>query len=151
MNALPADTRTLFYGEARTLYCTADVIAPTVFDENPLDAEIGEADRAADVHRALRGRGITHVYVNLPELHRLQWSYAFRYDGHAWPGYTTLTARAELARLYAFLRQHGRIVYPEVPGRAGPFHRAFVQTVGSADRDVVPRAPAPFFVYELVP
>ncbi|MFW6107629.1 MAG: hypothetical protein ACOC70_00380 [bacterium] len=151
VNALPEDTRTLFYGEARTLYCTADVIAPTVFDENPLDRIVKKADSPAVIYETLQERGITHIYVNLPELHRLQWSYAFRHAGRDWPGYATLSGRAELARLYAFLRRHSRVVYPEVRRPAAQFHRAFVQAVSRADREAAPRAPSAFFVYELLP
>ena len=70
VNALPAGSRVLFVGEAETFYVRLDgrvkVLAPTVFDEKPLDL-----------------RGFTHVYVNLPELHRLQSTYGDRVHGYS--------------------------------------------------------------------
>ncbi len=121
VNRLPAGSRVLFYGEAQTLYCTADVIAPTVFDENPLDAIVDAARSEDDILAGLQALGVTHLCVNLAELHRLQWSYAFRHNGRDWPGYTVLRDPAEGGGLLRrFLARHCSLVfyYPRIPMEA---------------------------------
>lgn len=173
VNSLPAGSRTLFYGEAETLYCTGDVVAPTVFDENPLDEVLRTARSAEEALARLRALRVTHVYVNLAELHRLQWSYAFEYAGRPWPGYCTMTDAAQLGMLGEMLIRHARPVYPAVSEqmwrdavsahgsemdprpvggeRWGEYlSRAVVQTMRTWERDRPPRTAAPFVVYELL-
>ncbi len=178
INRLPAGSRVLFYGEARTLYCTGDVVAPTVFDENPLDAIVDAARSEDDILAGLKARGVTHLYVNLVELHRLQWSYAFRHGGRDWPGYTVLRDPAEGGGLLRrFLARHCSLAYPRIPAevwrrivardaelpaerRMDPapmpaeeheeyLGRAFVHFLSETRRERPPRMPTPFFVYAL--
>ena len=113
INKLPPGSRTLFYGEALTLYCTADIVAPTVFDENPLDEIVRGAKSAEDIRDKLRALGVTHIYVNLDELYRLQWSYAFRYGGKQWHGCSTLfDGEEQKERLRTFLTDHCLVAFP---------------------------------------
>lgn len=91
INALPTGSRVLMIGEARTFYCTTDVVAATVFDTNPLAEMCNGAGDADKVRNALAAEGITHVYVNLPETKRLRQTYAFEYEGRKLPGYWNLT------------------------------------------------------------
>jgi len=159
VNALPSGSKTLFYGGAETLYCTGDFIAPTVFDENPLDAVVRGARTPEAIRDGLRRLGVTHVYVNLAELHRLQWSYAFEHEGRAWHGYCTLFLaenQAECDALAAFLRRYCRVVYqapPLVPG-ARPASQEeldaeLLRLMSGHDRTAGPRLPVLFYVYEL--
>jgi hypothetical protein len=115
INSRAARGRTLFYGEALTLYATAGVIAPTVFDENPLDRIVHAAASGQDVADRLLAMGVAHVYVNLPELKRLQRTYSFKQGGREWRGYCTLTQPAEFDRVFEFLNTRCRIVYPTLP------------------------------------
>ena len=145
INELPPDSLTLFYGEARTLYCERDVIAPTVFDENLLDDLIRAATSPGDLRDRLEAKGITHIYVNLPDLYRLQWSYAFEYDGRIWHGYCTLEDTEEVRGLFrAFLADHCRLVYPsDLPDRYAEYVRdEFVRVMHSHQRDRPPHEPA---------
>jgi len=91
INALPPGSRVLMIGEARTFYCTTDAVAATVFDRNPLVEMCNGAREAHDVRKALAARGITHIYVNLPETKRLRETYAFKHEGRRLPGYWNLT------------------------------------------------------------
>jgi hypothetical protein len=76
VNRLPAGSRVLFVGEAETFYVRLDgavrVVAPTVFDTKPFEA-------TAD----LKAQGFTHLYVNWPELIRLQTTYGDRRRGYS--------------------------------------------------------------------
>ena len=76
VNRLPAGSRVLFVGEAETFYVRLDgavrVVAPTVFDAKPFEA-------AED----LKAQGFTHVYLNWPELVRLQATYGDRKRGYS--------------------------------------------------------------------
>jgi hypothetical protein len=113
---LPPGATTLFLGEARTLYCKADIKAPTVFDENPFDGAVRWARSPAELRLRLFDIGITHLFVSIPELDRLQRTYGFEHDGRAWNGYFTVFdpghASSQAAIIAGFLRQHTRIIYP---------------------------------------
>ena len=87
MNKLPADKKVLFLGEARTFYVSRPVIAPTVFDSKLIDGidEPGPSGRA--FWELLRENRIDYVYVDLPELSRLQNSYLFEHKGEVHGGY----------------------------------------------------------------
>ena len=87
INNLPPGSRVLMVGEARTFYCTTDVIAATVFDVNPLAELCRTATDVAGVHDALAELGVTHIYINLPETRRLRETYRFEFDGETLPGY----------------------------------------------------------------
>ena len=91
INALPPGSRVLMIGEARTFYCTTDVVAATVFDTNPLAEMCNRAGDADEVRNALAAGGVTHIYVSLPETKRLRQTYAFEYEGRRLPGYWNLT------------------------------------------------------------
>ena len=154
INALPAGSCTLFYGEARTLYCTADVVAPTVFDENPLDDVVRAAETPDDIRAGLatlRERGVTHLYVNLAELHRLQCTYFFHHDGRDWHGYSTLfDNRQQVADLAGFLHTYCTLVHPDVgPKTKRMLDAALLFTMGQHKRDRIARAPTAFYVYQI--
>ena len=85
VNQLDEDSLVLFVGEAKTFYCRRRVIAPTVFDRQPIDQILDESsspDRARAVREGLRRLGVTHVYVDWWEIRRLGASYGGpRVDG----------------------------------------------------------------------
>jgi len=80
VNALGPGTRTLFLGDAETLYCTGDVVAPTVFDRHPLENLLLRGLSPEGVAAELARSGITHLYINLPELTRLRYSFDYQYE-----------------------------------------------------------------------
>ena len=152
INGLPQGSRTLFYGEARTLYCTGDVIAPTVFDENPLDLIIREAKSADDVRERLRALGVTHIYVNLPEVHRLQSSYAFEYEGKMLHGYSAFAGNEpKRGPLPQFLARWCRLVWPAMrrPGMDGRFNRAFIEAMSRHKPQPSASVPGGHLIYEV--
>ena len=152
INALPEGSRALFYGEARTLYCTGDVIAPTVFDENPLDEIVRSAKSAEDIREQLRALGVTHIYVNLAELHRLQWSYASEHEGEVRHGYSGFVGdEPQRSPLPQFLAESCRIVHPKLSPRTPQwrFDLALIEEMSRHERDRFAKAPAAHFVYEI--
>jgi hypothetical protein len=125
-----AEGRVLFYGEALAFYCTADVEAPTVFDENRLDVIAAEATDGADIARRIRAEGFSHLYVNLSELKRLQTTYRFDLEGESYLGYCTLRNPEAFARVLDFLHRFTRIEYPALPPTAQlAVHREIVHTM----------------------
>ncbi|MBI2192631.1 MAG: glycosyltransferase family 39 protein [Planctomycetes bacterium] len=90
--------RVLFLGDAETFYCDRNYfLSATVFDRQWLDEAFGSVPGESlrkpgpeDVLRALRQIrewGVTHLYVNWPEIYRLQTSYAYNDRGEERPGY----------------------------------------------------------------
>ena len=151
VNELGSDSRTLFLGEAQTLYCTGDVIAPTVFDRHPLEELLQKDLPAGIIAEALAGRGITHLYINMPELVRLRDSFDYQYvfDGDKRKGMWNLDDNQwqEFAR---FMRQFCEPVYQA--GR--PFGNFEPDEVGYfqafARRTPAPRAlPYSYYIYRI--
>lgn len=106
INRLPAEAQVLFVGEARTFYCERRARAASVFDRHPIERilETGPpGDPARRVRDALRALGVTHLYVNWPELARLAGSYGYRYQGEQRPG---LPLDAYVNLIAAMTREH---------------------------------------------
>lgn len=96
---LKAGEKVLFLGDAETLYCSQNYfLSATVFDRQWLDKAL-EVSGHSGVARSLssdelargvtrmREAGVAYLYVNWPEIFRLQTSYAFDYGGASRPGY----------------------------------------------------------------
>ncbi len=79
---LPKDAKVLYVGEARAYYAGQPVLWSTAFDQHPLTAMSREAKTTDELLAAMRARGITHVYVNFPELQRLQKGYNYMLDAN---------------------------------------------------------------------
>lgn len=71
VNRLPAGSKTLFFGDTRAYFCTGPSIVPTVFDEQPLVTDANISAGPDELFDRLRGRGVTHIYVNSYEVRRL--------------------------------------------------------------------------------
>jgi hypothetical protein len=103
---LAPDATVLFVGEARTFYCRRRALAATVFDRHPIDRILDSGplgDAARRVRDGLRELGVTHLYVNWPEIARLAGSYTYRYGGRVHRG-----LRDEVyARLFARMTERG--------------------------------------------
>jgi hypothetical protein len=78
---LPPSAKPLFLGEAQTFYFPQTPLYAVVFDRQPF-AELFNAEEATPElwKQRLRHRGVTHVFLNYPELSRLMRSYALRPD-----------------------------------------------------------------------
>jgi len=100
INKLPGDSAVLFVGESRTFYCRRRCLAVSVFDRGPIERLLDQGppgDPARRVRDGLRALGVTHLYVNWPELSRLAGSYRYYFDGRDHEGiprqaYTNLIA-----------------------------------------------------------
>jgi hypothetical protein len=79
---LPKDAKVLYVGEARAYYARQPVLWSTAFDQHPLAAMSREAETTDELLAAMRARGITHVYVNFPELERLRVGYNYMLDAN---------------------------------------------------------------------
>lgn len=89
INKLPADATVLFLGESRTFYCRRRCLASSVFDRDPVERILAEGPHgnpARRVRDGLRAMGVTHIYVNWPELSRLAGSYRYHFGGTAREG-----------------------------------------------------------------
>ncbi len=73
--SLPAESRILFVGETRPFYFERDVVAPSPFDEHPLQRVATASRDPADVSTALAEAGFTHVLFNEFEWHHFGKSY----------------------------------------------------------------------------
>jgi 4-amino-4-deoxy-L-arabinose transferase-like glycosyltransferase len=79
---LPRNAEVLYIGEARVYYANNPVLWSTAFDQHPLTAMSREATTGKELLARLRSRGVTHVYVNLSELARLQNGYHYMADAN---------------------------------------------------------------------
>jgi len=111
---LPSPMKVMFLGEARTFYCRRDLVAPTVFDERPLEEIVAATDTSEGILEALREKGVTHILVNSAELARLQESYRYAYNGATRLG---MLDGFDWRLFNEFLNRYARIVWPsEAPG-----------------------------------
>ncbi|MGD0999103.1 MAG: hypothetical protein ABSA67_00275 [Candidatus Brocadiia bacterium] len=78
---LPRNAKVLFLGEARMFYCRRVHTASTVFDTNALEEIVRAARTPEDIRDGLQRQGVTHLYVDTEELHRLQTTYRYSYNG----------------------------------------------------------------------
>lgn len=72
---LPSAARVLFIGEFRSYYFGRVPLAPSPYDHHPLGDWVQEAHSAEDLVHRLKGEGITHVVLNIPEFRRLHEQY----------------------------------------------------------------------------
>ena len=86
---LPATAKILYVGEARVALARHAVVWATAFDQHPLTEMTRPATTGAELAGLLRARGITHIYVNLSELQRLNKNYGYLRDVN-WPRFETL-------------------------------------------------------------
>jgi hypothetical protein len=66
---LPPGAKVLLLGEARGFQLDRDFIAPTVYDFNPFWETAAAALDADELRARLRAAGVTHILLNLGELH----------------------------------------------------------------------------------
>jgi len=75
---LPAEARLLLVGEAQGYYLPAETMYATAFDVHPLARLLREEANPAAVVRRLREElGVTHIWVNWPEMRRLAYTYGY--------------------------------------------------------------------------
>lgn len=79
---LPRNARVLYLGEARAYYAKQEVLWSTAFDQHPLTTMSRGANTAKELLARLRSRGVTHLYLNLSELGRLQKGYRYMADAN---------------------------------------------------------------------
>jgi hypothetical protein len=90
--------------------------------------------------------------VNLAELHRLQWSYAFEHDGEVRHGYSAFAGdKPKRSPLSQFLAESCRIVHPKLSPRTPQwrFDLALLEEMSRHDRKRFAKTPAAHFVYEI--
>ena len=81
------EEKMLGIGEARPFYFGSNFRFASVFDVNPLEEILESSPDSKDIARQLVHRGIRYLFVNYPELWRLQETYQFDYEGRRW-GYS---------------------------------------------------------------
>jgi len=75
---LPDNAKVLLVGQAGVFYMRHPIVYNTVFNKETIETMAGGKDHQ-DFHRALRDRGVTHVYVDWKEIqrHRQSGGYGF--------------------------------------------------------------------------
>ena len=97
--------------EADVFEFTVPVVYSTVFDDCPWD-EIARGRGPAEIHAALKERGITHIYV--------AWGEIERYRAPGGYGFSELVTR----EAFAALVNAGRLTPPErLPGQPGELYK----------------------------
>lgn len=96
MNNLPQDARILLVGEAEIYYFNRRIIYSVVFNDDIIEKLI--TGGPAEVRRRLAKEGVTHVFVNWPELWRLRRTYSYEYNGRTRPGYLPHMSDWEILR-----------------------------------------------------
>ncbi|MDR3637770.1 MAG: hypothetical protein P4L84_28445 [Isosphaeraceae bacterium] len=89
---LPADAKVLLVGQAAVFHFQHRVVYNTVFNDETIEL-LTRGHTAAEVHRELRERGVTHVYVDWFEIER------YRSPGNY--GFTDFVQSAVFERLVA--------------------------------------------------
>jgi len=74
---LPDEARILLVGDAQGFYFPPGTIYATVFDAHPLAEMIDRGLTPKQVLAELRGRGVTHLWVNWSEIARLARTYGY--------------------------------------------------------------------------
>ena len=66
---LPRNAKVMFLGESRAYYCERDFIAATSFDYSPFWVAARDSKNAAELQAKLKSLGITHLFLNVPQLY----------------------------------------------------------------------------------
>ena len=74
---LPDNTKFLLVGEARGFYFPPNTVYATAFDPHPLAKMVSAGLTPRQIASKLRGRGITHMFVNWAEIWRLAATYGY--------------------------------------------------------------------------
>ena len=81
---LPATSKILFSGEARSYYSELAVVPTSVYDADPLMGFARQAENSAQMAQRLRREGITHVFLNFAEAVRTEGYGQFKAPPAAW-------------------------------------------------------------------
>lgn len=65
-------SKVLFLGEGRAFHCKGECVAPTIYDQHPLQTWLAEVSSPSDLGRRFQREGLTHLLVNRLELARWQ-------------------------------------------------------------------------------
>jgi len=84
---LPQSSRVMLIGEAQVFYLNRPVLYATVFDKHPLEIAARGVTTPVALHERLRQMEITHIYINEPEIERLQNTYRYKFEGQNRNGY----------------------------------------------------------------
>jgi hypothetical protein len=68
---LPSDAKILFLGESRGYFSQRKFIVYGVGEKNPLVEMCSRSKNADELYQKLRGEGVTHILLNMPEARRL--------------------------------------------------------------------------------
>ncbi|MFH1708758.1 MAG: glycosyltransferase family 39 protein [Planctomycetota bacterium] len=80
----PPEAAVLLVGEAQTFYLDRRAVYATVFDRKWIEGVVDQARSVDDIVRALRGRGLTHVYVDWTEMERFALTYGEYFTDFNW-------------------------------------------------------------------
>ena len=69
---LPLNAKLLFIGETRGYYCERKFITHSVYDRVLWEEWLKKSINSKDFHTILKSYGVTHILLNLDELHRLK-------------------------------------------------------------------------------
>ena len=97
--ALPAGARPLLVGQAAVFHLKHQVIYNTVFDDEIVET-LARDRSSEDARRAFADRGVTHIYVDWPEVERQRKPGGYGFTGWVTPGaFADLVKKGVLKRL----------------------------------------------------
>ena len=99
---LPAGSKVMMAGDARSFYTQVPVVPSSIFDTHAIILAAGEAQNGEDLARLLRERGVTHLFVNFGEAIRTQLASPIRFDDRTWEIFDD------------FWRHHVRLIWSSV-------------------------------------
>src|SRR5437016_1717876 len=81
---LPAGSKAMIAGDARSFYTRIAVVPSSIFDTQPIVLVAREAHSGADLARLLRKQGVTHLFLNFAEAIRTESYGNFSWDQESW-------------------------------------------------------------------
>ncbi|MEL7089414.1 MAG: hypothetical protein AAGL98_13395, partial [Planctomycetota bacterium] len=109
VNTLPSDARVMVVGNNQGLfYYERDLVYASAFDASRLTPILRQPPSSDAVAAALRGRGVTHLWIGYSELDRLHATYGFDAE-------VTSPALAGIVKGWPHLTPPGPSVLVEVP------------------------------------
>ncbi|MCD6521958.1 glycosyltransferase family 39 protein [Candidatus Calescamantes bacterium] len=72
---LPRNSKILFVGDNQTYYCARDYLSFSPLDHNPFAELVKVSSSLKEIKTSLQKWGITHIYVNLSEIKRVEETY----------------------------------------------------------------------------
>jgi hypothetical protein len=107
-NNLPAESKVMMAGDARTFYTRFPVVPASVFNTEPIVLVARNARNGDDMAKLLHEEGVTHLFLNFAEAVRGEAYGNFSWDKHSWTVFDD------------FWQHHVRLIWSSIAGGPAP-------------------------------